>query len=201
MVSSTLVPSPVPAGNAVPGRNPFQCISGIPSGWWHRCTGVPLWPAWVSGCSPHPWNLPSPGPHHRVQFIDEHDDLAAESDTIFRTFFNRSSNSPLYLAPATRDARSRAYRVLFFRDSGTSPATIRRARPSTMAVLPTPGSPISTGLFFFRRDRISMVRRISSSRRLPDPASRPGLSGSGPGRISPGSCGFRPHPHCFHTCR
>ena len=88
----------------------------------------------------------------------------AESDTIFRTFFSRSSNSPLYLAPATRDARSRAYRVLFFRDSGTSPATIRRASPSTMAVLPTPGSPISTGLFFFRRERISMVRRISSSR-------------------------------------
>ena len=33
-----------------------------------------------------------------------------------------------------------------------------------MAVLPTPGSPISTGLFFLRRERISIVRRISSSR-------------------------------------
>ncbi len=36
--------------------------------------------------------------------------------------------------------------------SGTSPATIRWARPSTIAVLPTPGSPISTGLFFVRRE-------------------------------------------------
>ena len=36
--------------------------------------------------------------------------------------------------------------------SGTSPATMRCARPSTIAVLPTPGSPISTGLFLVRRE-------------------------------------------------
>ena len=48
--------------------------------------------------------------------------------------------------------------------SGTSPATIRCARPSTIAVFPTPGSPISTGLFFVRRDRTWITRRISSSR-------------------------------------
>ncbi|KAG1323438.1 hypothetical protein G6F63_012995 [Rhizopus arrhizus] len=41
---------------------------------------------------------------------------------------------------------------------------MRCARPSTMAVLPTPGSPIRTGLFLVRRCRIWMVRRISSSR-------------------------------------
>ena len=33
-----------------------------------------------------------------------------------------------------------------------------------MAVLPTPGSPISTGLFLVRRDSTWMTRRISSSR-------------------------------------
>jgi hypothetical protein len=33
-----------------------------------------------------------------------------------------------------------------------------------MAVLPTPGSPISTGLFLVRRASTWMVRRISSSR-------------------------------------
>ena len=53
---------------------------------------------------------------------------------------------------------------LFFRVSGTSPLTMRCARPSTMAVLPTPGSPISTGLFLVRRCRIWITRRISSSR-------------------------------------
>mmetsp|Transcript_52300 Transcript_52300/g.93341 ORF Transcript_52300/g.93341 Transcript_52300/m.93341 type:complete len:210 (+) Transcript_52300:2592-3221(+) len=47
---------------------------------------------------------------------------------------------------------------------GMSPRTIRWAKPSTIAVLPTPGSPISTGLFLVRRARTRMTRRISSSR-------------------------------------
>src|SRR5881296_3295960 len=38
------------------------------------------------------------------------------------------------------------------------------ANPSTMAVFPTPGSPISTGLFFLRRERISITRSISFCR-------------------------------------
>ena len=59
---------------------------------------------------------------------------------------------------------SRAKTVLSRRPSGTSPSAIRWARPSTIAVLPTPGSPISTGLFLLLRDRIWMVRRISESR-------------------------------------
>ena len=48
--------------------------------------------------------------------------------------------------------------------SGTSPSTIRCAIPSAMAVLPTPGSPTSIGLFFVRRERICSTRRHSSSR-------------------------------------
>ena len=59
---------------------------------------------------------------------------------------------------------SSAQTRLSFSPSGTSPATIRCASPSTIAVLPTPGSPISTGLFFVRRDSTWMTRRISSSR-------------------------------------
>ena len=43
-------------------------------------------------------------------------------------------------------------------------AMMRWARPSAMAVLPTPGSPMRTGLFFVRRDRTWTTRRISSSR-------------------------------------
>ena len=45
-----------------------------------------------------------------------------------------------------------------------SPETMRWASPSTIAVLPTPGSPISTGLFLVRRERTWITRRISSSR-------------------------------------
>ena len=41
---------------------------------------------------------------------------------------------------------------------------MRWARPSTTAVLPTPGSPISTGLFLVRRDSTCTTRRISVSR-------------------------------------
>src|SRR3989440_266842 len=49
-------------------------------------------------------------------------------------------------------------------DSGTSLETILCASPSTIAVLPTPGSPISTGLFLVRRESTWITRRISSSR-------------------------------------
>ena len=45
--------------------------------------------------------------------------------------------------------------------SGTLPEEISCARPSTMAVLPTPASPMSTGLFLVRRQRIWMTRSIS----------------------------------------
>jgi len=62
-------------------------------------------------------------------------------------------------------------------DSGTSPATMRCASPSTTAVFPTPGSPMSTGLFFVRRESTCTTRRISESRpitgsSLPSRASR-----------------------------
>ena len=80
------------------------------------------------------------------------------------TALRRSSNSPRYFAPATIAPMSSATTSLSFSDVGTSPATMRCARPSTMAVLPVPGSPMSTGLFFVRRDSTWMTRRISSSR-------------------------------------
>ena len=50
------------------------------------------------------------------------------------------------------------------RESGQSPLAMSCASPSTMAVLPTPGSPISTGLFFFRRVSTSITRSISFAR-------------------------------------
>ena len=99
----------------------------------------------------------------------------AESVISCRTALSRSSNSPRYFAPATIEPMSRATTRLLRSDSGTSPAMIRCARPSTIAVLPTPGSPMSTGLFLVRRDRTWTTRRISASRpttgsRAPDRA-------------------------------
>ena len=79
-------------------------------------------------------------------------------------FLIRSSNSPRYLVPASIPPRSKVTTRLFFSSSGMLPLAIRWARPSIMALLPTPGSPMSTGLFFVRRDRIWMIRWISFSR-------------------------------------
>jgi len=81
-----------------------------------------------------------------------------------RIAFMRSSNCPLYLVPATIEARSSEITRLSNSTLETFRCTIRRARPSTMADFPTPGSPISTGLFFLRRLRICARRMISSSR-------------------------------------
>ena len=86
------------------------------------------------------------------------------SDTSLSTAFKRSSNSPRYLAPAISAPMSSVTMRFFLRPSGTSPRMMRWARPSTMAVLPTPGSPISTGLFLVRRDSTWITRRTSSSR-------------------------------------
>ena len=84
--------------------------------------------------------------------------------TSLTTDFSRSSNSPLYLAPAINAPISSEKICFEARLEGTSPFTIRCANPSAIAVLPTPGSPISIGLFFVRRDKICNTRRISSSR-------------------------------------
>ncbi len=82
----------------------------------------------------------------------------------FNTAWRRSSNSPRNFAPATSALISNAKIVLSFNPSGTSFFTIRCANPSTIAVLPTPGSPIKTGLFFVLRERMRITRRISLSR-------------------------------------
>ena len=48
--------------------------------------------------------------------------------------------------------------------SGASPWTMRQASPSAMAVLPTPASPTSSGLFLRRRHRTWITRSTSLSR-------------------------------------
>ncbi len=70
------------------------------------------------------------------------------------TALSRSSNSPLNLDPAIIAPKSSATTLLPERISGTSLLAIFCASPSAMAVLPTPASPIKTGLFFVRRERI-----------------------------------------------
>ena len=55
------------------------------------------------------------------------------------------------------------FSILKKQNNGTLPEAINWARPSAMAVFPTPGSPIRHGLFFVLRESMRMTLRISSS--------------------------------------
>ncbi len=81
----------------------------------------------------------------------------------FIKVLSRSSNSPLNFVPAIKEPKSKAIISFPFKVSGISPETILWAKPSIMAVLPTPGSPIKTGLFLVRRERIWITLLNSSS--------------------------------------
>ena len=80
--------------------------------------------------------------------------ISPDVDTSSIIRLRRSSNSPRYFVPAIKSPISRATTSFPSRVSGTSRFAIRWAKPSAIAVLPTPGSPINTGLFFVRRPKI-----------------------------------------------
>ena len=72
-----------------------------------------------------------------------------------------SSNSPRYLVPATKLDKDKEIIFLFNNFSGTSFLLILKANPSTIAVFPTPASPIKIGLFLHLLDNISIILSIS----------------------------------------
>ncbi len=88
------------------------------------------------------------GADERVHLVDEQDDALVLDD-----LGHDALEAVFELAAVLGAGRPRAEtsRVQTWRPasiSGTSPATMSWARPSTTAVLPTPGSPMSSGLFF-----------------------------------------------------
>ena len=82
----------------------------------------------------------------------------------FITAFILSSNCPRYFVPATSAAKSSVTTRLLCSMRETVFCTILNASPSAIAVLPTPGSPIRTGLFFFLLLSTCATRSISFSR-------------------------------------
>ena len=82
----------------------------------------------------------------------------------FNTAFKRCSKSPRYLVPANKAPMSSEYTTAFCKISGTSPWVTRHARPSAIAVLPTPASPTNKGLFLRRRHKVWITRSTSASR-------------------------------------
>ena len=130
---------------------PMQCSSPRAS------MGFSILPASIA-----PSVLPAP----TIRCSSSMNKITLPSDflTSSSTAFSLSSNSPLYFAPATNAPISSENISLSFKASGTSPATILCASPSTAAVFPTPGSPIRTGLFFVFLDKIRIIFLISESR-------------------------------------
>ena len=80
------------------------------------------------------------------------------------TALKRSSKSPRKRVPASSAPESSEKTSAPFSRSGTSSCSSRVARPSAIAVLPTPASPTNTGLFLRRRQSTSIVRCSSSVR-------------------------------------
>ena len=78
------------------------------------------------------------------------------------TFLMRSSNSPRYLLPAIICAMSSAQIWVSLSIGGTSPRAILAANPSASADLPTPGSPMSSGLFFVFLPSTRIMASISA---------------------------------------
>ena len=81
-----------------------------------------------------------------------------------RIRFKRSSKSPRKRVPIESNPTSSATMRQYWRLSGTFPWIMDKANPSAIAVLPTPAGPMSTGLFFERRERICIMRSNSASR-------------------------------------
>ena len=79
------------------------------------------------------------------------------------TFLIFSSNSPRYFVSANNKPICKLTTRLSFNRSGTLPLAIIIAKPSAMAVFPTPGSPTRHGLDLRLRTKIRITRVTSSS--------------------------------------
>ena len=109
--------------------------------------------------------LPSVPPAPMIVCISSINRIISPASSISEIiFFNLSSNSPRYLVPASKVPISRTITLFPNKLLGTFCETILSAKPSTIAVFPTPGSPIRTGLFLVLLFNISIIRVISLSR-------------------------------------
>ena len=103
------------------------------------------------------------GPDERVQLVDEQDGVVRVAQLLDDLLEPLLELAAVLGAGDERPDVEGQRRACSAGCPGTSPATIRWARPSAIAVLPTPGSPMRAGLFFVLRPRIWMTRSISFS--------------------------------------
>ena len=107
----------------------------------------------------------APAPDDRVQLVDERDDLAVGLLDLVEDGLEPLLELAAELGAGDHRRRGRARRCAC-RAATRARRRRRCAGPALRrsAVLPTPGSPISTGLFLVRRDSTWTTRRISVSR-------------------------------------
>jgi hypothetical protein len=89
--------------------------------------------------------------HQGVELVDKEDDLSVSLGHFLQNCFKTILEFSAEFRPGYQSAQIKRHEPLSFSPSGTSPMMIRSASASTMAVFPTPGTPISIGLFLVRR--------------------------------------------------
>ena len=104
------------------------------------------------------------GADHRVDLVDEQDRLGMGLDLLHHLLQALLEIAAIAGAGEQRAHVEREDRRVVAALPAPRRVTILRARPSAIAVLPTPGSPTSSGLFFWRRHRTWIVRCTSASR-------------------------------------
>ena len=104
------------------------------------------------------------GADDRVQLVDEEDDLALAAWTSVQDGLEPLLELAAVLRAGDQRADVERDHAAVAQRLGDVALDDPLCEPSTIAVLPTPGSPIRTGLFFVRRESTWITRRISSSR-------------------------------------
>ena len=101
----------------------------------------------------------APAPTRLWKLVDEEDDVAPPRD-LPSPSSTAPRTSPRYFGAGDERAVERVD-LLVLQELGDLVGGDPGGEASTTAVLPTPGSPISTGLFFCRLERICITRSIS----------------------------------------
>ncbi len=104
------------------------------------------------------------GAHDGVQLVDERDVLALALGQLLHHRLEPLLELAAVLGAGEQLADVERHQLALAERLGDVAVYDALREPSTMAVFPTPGSPMRTGLFFVRRDSTCITRRTSSSR-------------------------------------
>jgi len=144
------------------GRVLLDVLGGTRRAWWRRCSATRRAQGGLEHVAGVHRALGSSGTDQVCSSSMNRITAPSDDVTSLRTALSRSSTHRDTCCGNHRAEVERDH-ALVLQPSARHP--MRSAgEPSAMAVFPTPGSPMSTGLFLVRRESTWMTRRISSSR-------------------------------------